>query len=65
MNPGRYRLTLAADSRPLMHGWWGSEATARSKFSSWIGQYGGLPGARVTLADEETGGVLTEWPGSE
>jgi acyl-coenzyme A synthetase/AMP-(fatty) acid ligase len=63
VNPERYHVTLAADGRPLMHGWWGSEATARRKFISWVGEYGSLPGARVTLVDEETGSVLTTWQG--
>lgn len=45
-----------------MHGWWGSEATARRKFTSWIGEYGSMPGARVILVDEETGEKLAAWP---
>ena len=61
-NPGRYHLLLATAGRPIQHGWWGSEATARAKFTRWIGEHGGIPGARVTLVDEETGDVLTVWP---
>jgi hypothetical protein len=45
-----------------MHGWWWSEATARRKFPSWVGGYGTLPDARVTLVDEETGETLASWP---
>lgn len=45
-----------------MHGWWGSETTARRKFTSWVGEYSTLPDARITLADEETGETLTTWP---
>jgi hypothetical protein len=59
---GRYHLTLAADGHPVMHGWWESEETARRKFTRWIGEHGAMPGARVTLADEATGSVLTTWP---
>ncbi|MFF7824162.1 hypothetical protein ACFZCM_02965 [Streptomyces rochei] len=59
---GRYRVTVTVQGRPLMHGWWGSETTARRKFASWIGEHGSRPGARVTLTDEETGETLTEWP---
>lgn len=62
-NPGRYRLTLTTAGRPVQHGWWGSEETARSKFTRWIGEYGAMPGARVTLVDEETGEELDSWPG--
>lgn len=59
---GRYRVTVTVEGRPLMHGWWGNETTARRKFAAWIGEHGSRPGARVTLADEETGETLTEWP---
>ena len=62
MDDQRYHVTLSAADRPVQHGWWGSEATARTKFASWIGQYGSMPGARVTLQDEETGETLTTWP---
>ncbi|MGW4042931.1 hypothetical protein [Streptomyces sp. NPDC004721] len=58
----RYHLTLTADGRPVMHGWWGSEPTARRKFTSWVGEYGSLLGARITLTDEDTDAVLTTWP---
>ncbi|WP_185931394.1 hypothetical protein [Streptomyces sp. WAC08401] len=53
---------MTVEGRPLMHGWWGSEATARRKFVAWIGEHGSRTGARVTLTDEETGETLTEWP---
>lgn len=62
INPERYHLTLTAAGRPVQHGWWGSETVARAKFVSWIGEYGSMPGARVTLVDEETGETLTAWP---
>ena len=65
MSPGpdqRHHLPMIAAGRPTMHGWWGSEAVARSKFVAWVGAYGALPDARVTLVDEETGAVLTMWP---
>lgn len=61
--PGRYHLILTAAGRPMQHGWWGSEAAARSKFTRWIGEHGSIDGARVTLVDEETGETLDEWPG--
>ena len=63
MSPGpdrRYHLTLTAAGRPTVHGWWGSEAVARDKFVAWVGVYGALPDAQVTLVDAETGAVLRE-----
>jgi hypothetical protein len=62
MDSERYHLTLAAGGRPMMHGWWASEAVARSQVATWIGSWGELPGARVALVDEETGTALTTWP---
>lgn len=60
--PGRYHLTLTSGGRPMMHGWWESEAVARAQVSVWIGSWGELPGARITLTDEETGRLLAVWP---
>ncbi|MFF5860766.1 hypothetical protein ACFY8B_35110 [Streptomyces sp. NPDC012751] len=60
--PGRYHLLLAAGGRPVLHGWWGREETEREKFRRWIGEYGSMPGARVTLTDETTGETLASWP---
>jgi acyl-coenzyme A synthetase/AMP-(fatty) acid ligase len=62
VNPERFHLTLSSAGRPVVHGWWASEVTARGKFRDWIGAHGALPGARVTLVDEETGETLTTWP---
>ncbi|MFD7465194.1 hypothetical protein [Streptomyces tendae] len=62
MTAGRYQVTVTTGGGPLIQGWWGSEATARRKFASWVGEHGSRSGARVTLVDEETGVVLTEWP---
>lgn len=58
----RFHLTLASAGRPVMHGWWASESTARKKHRDWIGEHGNLPAARITLVDEETGETLTTWP---
>ncbi|MFJ7147097.1 hypothetical protein ACIQVT_02695 [Streptomyces sp. NPDC100445] len=60
--PGRYHLRLRSGGRPVQHGWWDREETARDKYRRWIGEYGGMPGASVTLTDEETGDVLATWP---
>ncbi|MEV7793393.1 hypothetical protein AB0O68_15580 [Streptomyces sp. NPDC087512] len=62
MNAERYQVTVTSAGRPAIHGWWGREETARAAFTKWIGEYGNLPDARVTLMDEETGTVLTTWP---
>ncbi|RPE38994.1 hypothetical protein EDD90_1944 [Streptomyces sp. Ag109_O5-1] len=61
-HPEGFHLVLSIDSGPIMHGWWVSEVTAREKFSAWVDERGSMPRARVTLADEETGAVLTSWP---
>ncbi|WP_405964869.1 hypothetical protein OG713_35040 [Streptomyces sp. NBC_00723] len=63
MNPARYHLTLTSTGRPVMHGWWASEDTARSQVAVWVGSWGELPDARIELVDEETGATLTTWPG--
>ncbi|MER6917581.1 hypothetical protein ABT314_00595 [Streptomyces spiralis] len=54
---------MTASGRLVMQGWWESETTARRKFTSWVGEYGSMPGARITLTDEQQGSVLTTWPG--
>ncbi|MFJ3812306.1 hypothetical protein ACIPWE_38825 [Streptomyces sp. NPDC090073] len=59
--PGRYHLLLAVGGRPVQHGWWDDEATARRKLTRWIGDWG-QPAARITLTDEDTGEQLDEWP---
>ena len=61
-NPGRFHLTLTSGGRIVQQGWWGSEATARDKFTEWVGDWG-RPDARVTLVDDETGEQLDDWPG--
>jgi hypothetical protein len=59
---GRYHLTLSSEGRRVMHGWWSRESTARSMLTVWVGSWGTMPDARVTLVDEETGETLTTWP---
>ncbi|MFI8351282.1 hypothetical protein [Streptomyces sp. NPDC085596] len=59
--PGRYHLHLTLDGQSTMHGWWNNLAVARRKHTQTVGEYG-QPGARVTLTDETTGELLTEWP---
>jgi hypothetical protein len=61
-DPNRYHLTRITAGRTVQHGWWGSEVTARRKFSAWVGSYGTIPDTRITLADDETGETLTTWP---
>ena len=60
MNAERFHLTLYSAGRPVQHGWWPLESTARSKFRDWVGS--GVADARVMLVDEETGETLAEWP---
>lgn len=46
-----------------MRGWWSDEATAERKYTRWIGDRGGVDGARITLTGEANGGrVLKSWP---
>jgi hypothetical protein len=59
-DPDRFHVTLASAGRPVMSGWWGSESTARDKFTRWVGS--GVADARVALVDEATGETLDEWP---
>ena len=65
MDDQRYHLALTLDGRPAMHGWWGSEKTARRQFSTWIGERGSMPGVRITLVDEEEQRVLASWPDTD
>ncbi|MFK4149661.1 hypothetical protein [Streptomyces sp. NPDC004065] len=58
----RYHLTLTAGGRTVQQGWWAGEASARRKFRGWVGEYGNLHGARITLVDEQTGRTLATWP---
>jgi len=57
----RFHLTLAVGGRPVMHGWWSSEAAARLKLNEWA-KGRGSEGVRILLVDEEEGLLLTAWP---
>ena len=59
----RFRITVSSAGRPVMRGWWADEARARDKFRDWIGSHRDLVEPHFTLVDEETGTVLTTWPG--
>ncbi|MGW4493803.1 hypothetical protein [Streptomyces sp. NPDC004376] len=59
--PGRYHLCLTLHGQSALHGWWDDETTARRKHTQTVGEHG-RDGARVTLTDETSGTVLTEWP---
>jgi hypothetical protein len=60
-DPGRYHLLHTIGGRPAQHGWWRGEHVARGKFRDCVGLYG-VPGARITLTDEDTGEQLAAWP---
>jgi hypothetical protein len=63
--PERYRLTLTSDGAVVMQGEWSSPATAERKFTSWIGSYSGIAGARIVLTEQGGDGaerMLNEWP---
>jgi hypothetical protein len=59
-DPSRFHLTLYSAGRPIQHGWWPLESTARDKFTRWVGS--GVADARVVLVDEATGETLAVWP---
>ncbi|MER6686360.1 MULTISPECIES: hypothetical protein [Streptomyces] len=48
--------------RAVQRGWWHREEVGRDKFRRWIGEYGSMPDARVSLCDEDAGEVLATWP---
>lgn len=64
MDDQRFHLTLSSGARPVMHGYWSSQSTADRKFTRWIGEHGGVAGARVVLVDEVEQRVLASWPDS-
>lgn len=37
--------------RPVQHGWWAREEVTRDKFRRWVGEYGSMPDARVSLSE--------------
>ncbi|SEB96505.1 hypothetical protein SAMN05216532_0043 [Streptomyces sp. 2231.1] len=59
---GRFHLLLTSDGRAVQHGWRNSEHIAKRKFSIWVGERGTMPGARITLTDEQTGHMVMTWP---
>jgi hypothetical protein len=60
--PERFHLTLTASGHSVAHGWWPDEAVSRAKFIRWIGEYGTIPGARLTLVDEAEARLVAAWP---
>ena len=48
--------------QPVQHGWWNTQSVARGKLARWVGEYGTMPGGRITLTDKATGTVLQAWP---
>ncbi|MFC9460007.1 hypothetical protein ACFWN5_03575 [Streptomyces sp. NPDC058430] len=61
----RYRVTLTTGGAVVMQGAWSNLETSERKFRSWIGSYGSMPGARITLTDRLDGKaeqVLQSWP---
>jgi hypothetical protein len=59
----RFHLTLTSSDHPVMHGWWSDEATAKRKFSEWIGSHSAIEAAAVVLAERVDDGerVLMSW----
>ncbi|MFF1401354.1 hypothetical protein ACFVZD_47715 [Streptomyces sp. NPDC058287] len=66
-DPDRYRVTLTTGGAVVMQGTWSHRETGQRKFRSWIGSYGSIPGARITLAEQaadESWRELEAWPDS-
>jgi hypothetical protein len=63
-DPGRYRLTLTLDGRPVMHGWWAAEAIAHGQIAVWVRTWG-VQGSRITVTDTAGGTVIHSWPDEE
>ncbi|MEU6593635.1 hypothetical protein ABZ923_31180 [Streptomyces sp. NPDC046881] len=42
--------------------WWGRQEVAQDEFRRWVGDYQSMPGARLSLTDEESGDVLATCP---
>ncbi|MFB6854901.1 hypothetical protein ACFCWV_20760 [Streptomyces sp. NPDC056341] len=65
--PERYRLTLTSGGAVVMQSEWPIRETAARKYTSWIGSYGSMPGARIALAEQTADGPWAEvktWPDS-
>jgi hypothetical protein len=60
-DPERFHLILTSTGRPVSHGWWSDRTVAHGKFLSWVGAYGTIPGARLTLVDEVEARTLAAW----
>jgi hypothetical protein len=60
----QFHLILSADSQPVMNGWWSKQPTAEHQYLSWIGSWGSIDGARITLAERTDDGerVIASWP---
>lgn len=58
----RFRLTRSAAGSPLASGWCAGEDTARARFAALVDEYGGRPGAVITLVDEVERRTLAVWP---
>ncbi|MFD9075335.1 hypothetical protein [Streptomyces lasiicapitis] len=59
-----YRVTIASHGRTIATGDWKRLDTAEHKFRSWIGDWGDIDGARITLAERHGNGwrELKAWP---
>lgn len=58
----RFHITKSATGHPLASGWWAGEDAARDRFRVLVEEFGGLPGAIITLVDELERTTLAAWP---
>ncbi|MER6182973.1 hypothetical protein [Streptomyces sp. NPDC001652] len=59
----RFHLTRSAAGSPLASGWCTNADTARDRFAAAVDEYGGRPGAVITLIDEAERRTLAVHPG--
>ncbi|MGP3777142.1 hypothetical protein ACTWJ8_40540 (plasmid) [Streptomyces sp. SDT5-1] len=65
--PGRFRVTLAVNSKVVLHGWWDDPDVAAGKFAGYVRahQLAETPNASVELAaydDQNEAWPIDQWP---
>lgn len=58
----RFHITRSTVGCPLASSWWADEDAARDRFRVLVEEFGGRPGACITLVDEAERTTLAAWP---